>query len=146
MLGAQQLERAAQGRGVGHVGIDDEETPDAGVMGPVADLLDEFDEGPRLDRYRARPAPAVAERAAIGKRRQSGNFGAERDGGAEAVGEDSIHAAAHMRSVLLGGADREDRRLAGAAKIARKLRPCPLSPLHGYSTLSVASVSRGTIG
>jgi hypothetical protein len=36
--------------------------------------------------------------------------------------------------------------LGGIRKIARKLRPCPLSPLHGYSTLSLASASRGTTG
>ena len=38
---AQDFERTAQRRGVGHVGIDDEETLESGRVQPVADFADE---------------------------------------------------------------------------------------------------------
>ena len=106
VLGAQHLQGAAQRRGVGDMRIDDEQAANAAVNRPVADLLDQLDQRDRLQRERAGPAPAVAERTAVGQRGQHGHAGLRGDGGTELLGDDEIDAAPEMRAMLLGGSHR----------------------------------------
>ena len=133
MLGAQHFERAAQRRGIGDMGIDDEQPPHAGVIGPVADLLDELDER-RPAAARSCPASAGYGRASSHRAASAASARCVRAATAahRSVGQHRIHAAAHD-----AGRAARSRRPAGWRRSRRGARSCgqfgpgALGPQHG---------------